>query len=121
MISHRAVDAGRPPGDRTWTRAGGRSRLADAQVAAMKSAMTWASCSPLSSCRKCPAPLMVVWGCPAVPGTRPMNMPSPPLVIGSPSLNAHGNVLAKLGLRDRVQAVILAYETGLVVPGDLSG
>ncbi len=40
------------------------------------------------------------------------------LVVSSATIKTHvGRVLEKLGLRDRVQAVVLAYETGIIRPG----
>jgi DNA-binding NarL/FixJ family response regulator len=40
------------------------------------------------------------------------------LVIGEGTVKTHlGRVMAKLGLRDRAQAVVAAYQSGLVIPG----
>ena len=41
------------------------------------------------------------------------------LVLSEPTVKTHvAHIFGKLNLRDRAQAVVLAYETGLVSPGD---
>jgi DNA-binding NarL/FixJ family response regulator len=41
------------------------------------------------------------------------------LILGEATVKTHvGRIFAKLGVRDRVQAVVAAFESGLVQPGD---
>ena len=41
------------------------------------------------------------------------------LIVGDATVKTHvARVLMKLGLRDRVQAVVFAYEHGIVLPGE---
>jgi DNA-binding NarL/FixJ family response regulator len=43
------------------------------------------------------------------------------LFLGEATVRTHvSRILSKLDLRDRTQAVVIAYETGLVKPGDLA-
>jgi len=44
------------------------------------------------------------------------------LYLSEATVKPHVNrMLSKLGLRDRVQAVVLAYETSLITPGTRPG
>ena len=39
------------------------------------------------------------------------------LIVGETTVKTHvAHILTKFGVRDRVQAVVLAYETGIIVP-----
>jgi DNA-binding NarL/FixJ family response regulator len=41
------------------------------------------------------------------------------LYLSDATVKSHiARILAKLGLRDRIQVVVLAYETGIVRPGE---
>ena len=54
-----------------------------------------------------------------VGGGQPNSAIAASLFIAETTVKTHvAHILAKLGLADRAQAVVLAYETGLVQPGE---
>ena len=57
-------------------------------VDSMNATTARATSSPLSSCRKCPAPRVTAWGWPRAPGTCWCQMRWPPRVTGSRLLNS---------------------------------
>ena len=87
------------------------AQLIDAKrLLLIKSTVNSASSSPLSSCKKCPAPTIVVCAWPFVPGISLWKYASPPLVIRSESLKA-----VKKGLShffNTSQALRLGLEAG---------
>ena len=43
------------------------------------------------------------------------------LIVGETTVKTHvARILSKLGVRDRVQAVVIAYESGMISPGQQS-
>jgi hypothetical protein len=50
---------------------------------------------------------------------RPSRISEPTTFDGTVKTHV-GHIVAKLGLRDRIQAVVYAYETGLITPREAS-